>query len=198
MMLFELFTPDGTLPPGDADRLAQRLVDLVGGHTASVRAIVHRAEGWASGRSDAGDGRQWLVRISMPEPWRRAMPDDSLVADVTALLGEYDGDPGRVQREPAVWVQFTDVPEGGFGAYGTALSIDQLADMATGRIVVSPGGGIEAPSDGVEVVRDPICGMSVDLARTKLVVEVDGTTYGFCARACRDTFVADRSAGMTS
>lgn len=187
MMLFELFTPDGTLAPGEADRLAQRLVDLVGGHTATVRAIVHRPAGWAAGRSDADDGRQWLVRVSMPDNWRRAMPDDSLVADVTAALGELEDDPERVLREPAVWVQFVDVPDGGFGTFGTALGIERLADLATG-----------APANGAGVVRDPICGMSVDLSRTKLTLELDGTTYGFCAPACRDTFVADQAAGRTS
>jgi YHS domain-containing protein len=187
MMLFELFTPDDTLEPGEADRLARRLVDLVGGHTATVRAIVHQPAGWASGRSDAGDDRQWLVRISMPESWRRAMPDDSLVADVTAALGELEDDPDRVLREPAVWVQFVDVPDGGFGALGTALGIDRLADLATG-----------APAAEASSVRDPICGMSVDLSRTKLTLEVDGTTYGFCAPACRDTFAADRAAETSS
>lgn len=187
MMLFELFTPGGSPEPAEADRLARRLVDLVGGHTATVRAIVHQPAGWASGRSDAGDGRQWLVRISMPERWRRAMPDDALVADVTATLGEVEDDPARVLREPAVWVQFTDVPDGGFGTLGASLGIDRLADLATG-----------APADGAEVVRDPICGMSVDLSRTTLVVEIDGTTYGFCSPACRDTFATDHAAEIGS
>lgn len=198
MMLFELFTPDRSREPGEADRLASRLVDLVGGHTTTVRAIVHQPAGWASGRSDAGDGRQWLVRISMPDSWRRAMPDDSLIADVTAVLGAVEGDPERVLHEPAVWVQFVDVPDGGFGAFGTALGIDRLADLATGKLEVTAGGGIEAPAPGNGVVRDPICGMSVDLTRTKLTLEVDGTTYGFCAPACRDTFVADLAAETAS
>ncbi|WP_052668653.1 YHS domain-containing protein [Nitriliruptor alkaliphilus] len=198
MMLFELFTPDRTLETGEADRLARRLVDLVGGHTTTVRAIVHQPAGWAAGRSDAGDGRQWLVRISMPDSWRRAMPDDSLIADVTTALGELEDDPDRVLREPAVWVQFVDVPEGGFGTFGTALGIDRLADLATGKLEVTADGDIQAPAAAADIVRDPICGMSVDLSRTKLTLEINGTTYGFCARGCRDTFAADRTAEASS
>lgn len=198
MMLFELFTPDGTLEPAAADRLARRLVDLVGGHTATVRAIVHRPAGWAAGRSDAGGGRQWLVRISMPDSWHRAMPDDSLIADVTAALGELEDDPDRLVHEPAVWVQFVDVAEGGFGTFGTALGIADLADLATGELQVTAGGDIQAPVTGDSLVRDPICGMSVDLSRTKLTLEIDRTTYGFCAPSCRDTFTADRAAEASS
>lgn len=196
MMLFDLFTD--RLEPGEADRLAQRLVDLVGGHTATVRALVHQPIAWASGRSDAEGGRQWLVRISMPGSWRRALPDDALVADVTAAVGELEDDPDRVRHEPSVWVQFVDAPEGGFGTFGTTLGIDRLADLATGKPVPSPSGPTDTPPDEDGVVRDPICGMRVDLARTKLVLEVDGTTYGFCAPSCRDTFAADLAAEASS
>lgn len=36
---------------------------------------------------------------------------------------------------------------------------------------------------------DPVCGMTIDDSR--LVVEVDGKKYGFCAVACAEEFKAD-------
>ncbi|MCL6634100.1 MAG: XdhC family protein [Alicyclobacillus herbarius] len=38
-----------------------------------------------------------------------------------------------------------------------------------------------------EVV-DPVCGMTVDLAKTPHRLELDGTIYGFCCSGCRDRF----------
>ena len=39
--------------------------------------------------------------------------------------------------------------------------------------------------------RDPVCGMSVDLATTPHTAEHGGRTYGFCCGHCRDTSLAD-------
>ncbi|CAM3863281.1 XdhC family protein [Alicyclobacillus pomorum] len=41
-----------------------------------------------------------------------------------------------------------------------------------------------------EVV-DPVCGMTVDLAKTPHRLELDGTTYGFCCGGCRDRFARE-------
>ncbi len=41
---------------------------------------------------------------------------------------------------------------------------------------------------------DPICGMTVDVARAEasgLLVEYDGRTYGFCRDGCRRAFLED-------
>ena len=38
---------------------------------------------------------------------------------------------------------------------------------------------------------DPVCGMTVDLARGKPSHEHDGVTYHFCCEGCRTKFVAD-------
>jgi P-type Cu+ transporter len=39
-------------------------------------------------------------------------------------------------------------------------------------------------------VKDPVCGMSVDLATTKHKTTYGGQTYGFCSAGCRTKFVA--------
>ncbi|MCR5860477.1 heavy metal translocating P-type ATPase [Mesorhizobium sp. J428] len=40
-----------------------------------------------------------------------------------------------------------------------------------------------------EVIRDPVCGMTVDPAAGKPRTEYDGHTYHFCSASCRDKFV---------
>ena len=45
----------------------------------------------------------------------------------------------------------------------------------------------------VEMATDPICGMSVERERA-VTGERDGQTYYFCARGCRDEFLAARAA----
>jgi len=47
------------------------------------------------------------------------------------------------------------------------------------------------PEEGVKLVRDPVCGMSVDPATTKEKVEHAGATYYFCSEGCRSTFEKD-------
>ena len=48
-------------------------------------------------------------------------------------------------------------------------------------------GRIEAPATAI----DPVCGMTVDLAKGKPTFEHDGTTYHFCSEGCRTKFAAD-------
>ena len=48
--------------------------------------------------------------------------------------------------------------------------------------------GGKAPSSGA-VVRDPVCGMTVDPNAGKPAIEHGGHTYHFCSTSCRDKFV---------
>jgi len=43
---------------------------------------------------------------------------------------------------------------------------------------------------GVQVARDPICGMQVDMANPGAVLQEDGHTTYFCSGHCRDRFTA--------
>jgi len=79
--------------------------------------------------------------------------------------------------------------------YTTFLDIAFLVVMAVVAWRFVTTGGIEMlraharRSDaGADVVRDPVCGMSVDPATAKEKVELMGTTYYFCSAACRSTF----------
>ncbi len=50
-------------------------------------------------------------------------------------------------------------------------------------VTVSP----EVPQE----VIDPVCGMTVDLAKTPYRLELNGTVYGFCCGGCRDRFARE-------
>jgi len=43
------------------------------------------------------------------------------------------------------------------------------------------------------VVKDPVCGMSVDAATAALSIDNGGKTFYFCSKNCGDAFAADPS-----
>ena len=47
------------------------------------------------------------------------------------------------------------------------------------------------PEAGPKLVRDPVCGMTVDPATATEKVEYDGATYYFCSPGCRSSFERD-------
>ena len=47
------------------------------------------------------------------------------------------------------------------------------------------------PDSTATVVRDPVCGMSVDPATAKEKVDYMGATYHFCSAGCRSAFEKD-------
>ena len=55
-------------------------------------------------------------------------------------------------------------------------------------------GGTAAPS----LLRDPVCGMTVDPAKNKPTAEFDGHTIHFCCEGCRTKFLADPAAYATA
>ena len=56
-----------------------------------------------------------------------------------------------------------------------------------------------APGDEPAATTDPVCGMSVDFAKTPWKHEATGVTHAFCSAHCRDAFVAGHAmAGETS
>ena len=48
------------------------------------------------------------------------------------------------------------------------------------------------------LLRDPVCGMTVDPAKNKPTAELDGHTYHFCCEGCRTKFLADPEAYRTA
>jgi xanthine dehydrogenase accessory factor len=54
----------------------------------------------------------------------------------------------------------------------------------------APEGGSAGAGEGAGVAIDPICGMTVEIARARHVAQVAGETHYFCCGGCRDRFVA--------
>ena len=82
--------------------------------------------------------------------------------------------------------------------YTTFLDIGFLMLMAVLAWRFVTTGGIEMmraharrPEAGATLVRDPVCGMSVDPANAKEHVEYLGTTHYFCSAGCRSKFEKD-------
>ena len=53
------------------------------------------------------------------------------------------------------------------------------------------GGASKAKEETGRVVKDPVCGMTVDPRTAKHRAEHAGRTYYFCADRCRTKFMAD-------
>jgi YHS domain-containing protein/uncharacterized membrane protein YraQ (UPF0718 family) len=82
--------------------------------------------------------------------------------------------------------------------YTTFLDIAFLVLMAVLAWRFVTTGGIEMllahgrrPEEGAKLVRDPVCGMSVDPATAAEQVEYMGAKYYFCSANCRSTFEKD-------
>jgi uncharacterized membrane protein YraQ (UPF0718 family)/YHS domain-containing protein len=84
--------------------------------------------------------------------------------------------------------------------YTTFLDIAFLALIALLAWRFFTTGGVEMlrahshkPEEAATLVKDPVCGMSVDPATAKEKVEYAGATYYFCSAGCRSTFEKDPS-----
>ena len=82
--------------------------------------------------------------------------------------------------------------------YTSFLDIAFLALMAVLAWRFVTTGGIDMlrahsrpPQPVARLVRDPVCGMSVDPASAAGRFEHDGTTYYFCSAGCKETFAKD-------
>ncbi len=88
--------------------------------------------------------------------------------------------------------------------YTTFLDIAFLILMAVMAWRFVTTGGIEMlraharrPPAGASLVRDPVCGMSVEPATSMEKVEYAGETYHFCSAGCRSEFAKDPAAYAT-
>ena len=206
MNLLEIFVPRGLLSSEQRGRLAHGIVsellnengspaDLTERARALTHVIVHEPESWwAGGRPvSAETDPRYIVRITVPGGHLTSAMRDALVARVTRTLGEMDPSPESLTTEPRAWVQIIEVPDGSLGAFGQVISTHDVIKM-----VVSPSWKPDERDDGstapdeYERVIDPVCGMTVVLDDDALILEHDGTTFGFCSEGCRQIFAAQR------
>jgi YHS domain-containing protein len=203
MMFLELFVPRGALDADGLRGLAERLTmrqllthvdalrDVIGAQEASSanpgvvdfldslnHVVVHEIGAWIAGSRalDPAEPPRYVVRVSVPGPWRKDLTA-FLVASITRALAQADGDPERPYREPHVEVQVVGVPEGGYGVFGRVVGESALLEMISRAKTDVP-----EPDDPAALI-DPVCGMVA--TDTVATLEHDGTTYGFCSAGCR-------------
>jgi xanthine dehydrogenase accessory factor len=117
-------------------------------------------------------------------------------------------------RVPKEFIDFITAPAGfdigAVGAQEIALSIlAQIVERRRRNVNVlwegQPIKGISKPeksenddrATGPQIVKDPVCGMTVNLEKTPFRLELDGTTYGFCCPGCRERFAKDPEAFLS-
>jgi len=206
MMLIELFVPRGAFSAEQLRELAGRLTvrqllthaaalpDITGHSEASSanpgvldfvdsvsHVMVHETGTWIAGGRllDHAAPPRYLVRASVPGPWRKAM-SAFLIASITRAISQVSPEPERCYRDPCVEVHVTGVPEGGYGVFGRVAGEAELLDMIHEAKTDAP-----APGDP-GVLIDPVCGMVA--SDTVTTLEHEGVTYGFCSPGCRRHF----------
>ena len=96
---------------------------------------------------------------------------------------------GLEEGELAVVRSPAGLPLGTSGQEGISLSV--MAEISSLRAEARPGfsGVQERESTGEpDTAVDPVCGMAVEIASARHVVEQGGTRYYFCCAGCRRTF----------
>ncbi|OLF08479.1 ATPase [Actinophytocola xinjiangensis] len=193
MMTVEVFT-NRALP--HKHELAERLLhDLVGegGAPDSVVAnarelthvLVHDPVTWATGGSD---GTRYLVRLTIPGSWSSNKFGEYAVPRISEIIASFEDDPERLSREPHCVVHVVDLREHNLGTLGRVTTGSDVTRMITDEYR-SSGQRDEAPEGSVI---DPVCGMTIELAKAPFTLTHDGRTYGFCASVCRKVFAEDR------
>lgn len=207
MMLIELFVPRGARTPGnERRRVAERLLAELTSHEgadpavldatrALFHVIVHEPHEWISGGGRVEPPR-YFVRVSLPGG---SMVNDKgrahYISAITRVLAETSDQPERFYREPVATVHLIEVPEGAYGSLGRPMREADLVQMVMG----TGGGTVESARSvqpGADTAVDPICGITVQVTDTAIVLEHDRGTYAFCCNGCRDVF-AERHAGSS-
>jgi YHS domain-containing protein len=215
MMVIELFAPAGALDRAQHQRLGKRLVDALMGtedaHAEPVmdaaraltHVLIHEPAAWITGDRhpvDPADPPRYLVRVSAPAAWRKELSAHA-IERLTQALAETEAEAGRdrdrLHHEPHVLVHVVGITEGCLGLCGRPMgSLDLIQHMtAPHRDAIA-----RMPTDGLPpgTVIDPVCGMTVDLGSTDLILEVEDTVHGFCSGPCRRIFADEHGVSLDS
>jgi xanthine dehydrogenase accessory factor len=187
---------------------------------AATVAVLARALGWRAtivddeGAVDHPDGIPVVTSLDLS-----ALEVDASTAAVVATQGHYDEaaleaalatDAGYVgliasrRRAAAVldYLRTRGVAEDALARVQAPAGLDlgkvdpdEIGVAVLAELVALKGaGGLRAPvrpAPSAEEVRDPVCGMTVDAARTRHRLEHEGRVYVFCSAGCQRQFDAD-------
>jgi YHS domain-containing protein/phenylpyruvate tautomerase PptA (4-oxalocrotonate tautomerase family) len=206
MMFIELFFPKGALSEEQRRQIAERLVtevmyeesapaSVLEAGRALTQVVIHEPDTWIiGGRSvDPSEPPRYVVRVSVPGSWRKE-GSAWLISRVTQVLAEADANPQRLYQEPHAWVHVVGIPEGSCGAFGQVMRSTDITRLITKPYREAPEGSIPTQELAPGTAIDPICGMTVALTDTTIMLEYEGTTYAFCSPACRAVFAEEQRA----
>ncbi|HEX6939108.1 MAG TPA: hypothetical protein VF158_06820 [Longimicrobiales bacterium] len=210
MTLIELFAPKGTLDEERRRRLGERLItelmrsdgtppDLIQRSRDSVWLVIHEPELWTIGGRpvEPGEPPRYVVRMTVPGGHLNEALRAEAIARITAALAGLEEHPRRLYATGDARVYIVEMPDGHMGAFGQVVSnadaIQLVVDPGHAATIAARAGAGDAADSGdantPAAVVDPICGMTVELNESAITADVDGTTYAFCAPACRDLFL---------
>ncbi len=192
MMTIELFVNNGT---SRTQELAERLLtDLITEEAAPdevidrarelTHVIVHEPAVWATGGAATP---RYLVRLTVPGSWNTTQFGTHMIPRITTIIGEFEDDPARLTDQPHCLVQVVGLKEHSVGTLGRVTTSTDITRLITENY----RGTDKQVAAGAAV--DPVCGMTVDLATATLTLDHEGTTYAFCAPACRKVFAEDHA-----
>ena len=201
MNLVDIAYPRGTMDSAERAEIAQSIVSgLLGNQPAPeqtmkrARAMMHvtfhERESWTTGDGlvPSESPQPIIVTMTVPEAWRTEMSRHGIGA-IRAALNRYDASREGSRPGGEVWINVVGIADGSIGLNGKPSTADDVLDYMTEEFRAHGAAASDLP-DGVLI--DPICGMQVRLGRSAITLEQDGTTMGFCALGCRDSYARKR------
>ncbi|QBS41521.1 YHS domain-containing protein [Nocardia sp. CS682] len=201
MMTVELFVADEQLTTDRQQELAERILHDLTTEPAAPDSVMAKArelthvlvrtpETWVTGGPSIADAPRYLVRLTVPSAWSNTSEfGDHVIPLITRAIAETEADPTRLTRDPHCLVQIIGLREHNIGTLGRKTTISDITKLMTDdyRATATPA---EAPEGHVI---DPVCGMPVKLATTRITLTHNGTDYAFCAPVCRKVFAEDNA-----
>lgn len=207
MMLIEVFTPRGALTGERRLEAGERLLTEVTAHDGTPPEILEAArslwhvvfvepDAWMNGVGalSPDEPPRFFVRVTLPSDGTSITHEvrADYVARITRALALTGDDRERFQREPHVAVHIVEIPEGSFGTLGRAMSTADIVKLATAAAgTPRPATPVEP---GADTATDPVCGMTVALDDTAILLTRHGRTYAFCGDPCRQVFAEQLAA----
>lgn len=185
MMIFEIFAPPGLLDIARQQRISRRLRSELadpaqmspGASTvfgSLFHVIVHEPAGWLVD-GDPTD-RHYLVRVTVPGPWRKDVSGPIIQAATAALTEVHPGG-----HRPEVQVLVAGVSEGSLGLRGGVTTSADLVELMN----EPHRGDLEAG----RALLDPLCGVLVPLTDSAVTLEHNGELLAFCCAGCRNAYL---------
>jgi xanthine dehydrogenase accessory factor len=139
---------------------------------------------------------RYLGLVVSPKRWARLRGDlaeagasSEFIDFVTAPAGLDIGAVGPQEIALSILAQIVERRRRGSSALWDGPSAEWTSTSRSSAAHCSPAPASQEPVN--QEVIDPVCGMTVNLAKTPHRLELNGTVYGFCCAGCRDRFARD-------